>query len=133
MEKVFHVEILTPYGKYLSTDADYLSVKSGNGVLGILPHHAPLITNIEICKLVIKSGSETLKYAVGGGLMNIKEGTKVVLLVNSIERSDEIDVSRAEKAKDRAEKRIEEGDADVIRAKAALARALNRISVHEDL
>lgn len=133
MEKVFHVEILTPYGKYLSTDADYLSVKSGNGVLGILPHHTPLITNIEICKLVIKSGSETLKYAVGGGLMNIKEGTKVVLLVNSIERSDEIDISRAEKAKDRAEKRIKEGDADVIRAKAALARALNRISVHEDL
>ena len=129
----FHLDILTPYKKYMSKDITFMQIRNDDAVLGILPHHASLITNIEICKLVIKSGSETLKYAVGGGLMNIKEGTKVVLLVNSIERSDEIDVSRAEKAKDRAEKRIKEGDADVIRAKAALARALNRISVHEDL
>ena len=134
MEKVFHVEILTPYGKYLSTDAEFLSVKSGMGVLGILPNHAPLITTIEISKLVIKSGGETLKYAVSGGLMNIKKGTEVTLLVNTIERSDEIDVKRAQEAKERAEERLKSSDeVDVTRAKAALSRALNRISVHEDL
>lgn len=134
MEKTFRVDILTPYGKYLSTEAEFLSVKSEVGVLGILPNHAPLITTIEICKLVIKNHTETLKYAVSGGLMNIKEGTHVTLLVNAIERSDEIDVERATRAKERAESRLDKKDEfDVLRAKAALARALNRISVHEDV
>jgi F-type H+-transporting ATPase subunit epsilon len=61
--------------------------------------------------------------------MNIKENTEVILLVNSIERSDEIDVDRALKAKERAEKRLDEEMVDVTRAKASLARALNRIAV----
>ena len=134
MEKTFRVDILTPYGKYLSTDATFLSVKSSVGVLGILPKHAPLITTLEISKLVIKSETETLKYAISGGLMNIKEGTHVTLLVNSIERSDEIDINRALEAKKRAEERLEEKneETDIARAKIALARALNRISVHDE-
>ena len=129
MKSRFRVTISTPVGKYLQTDADYLSVTSSMGVLGILPNHAPLITNLEICELTIKSGNETLSYAIGGGLMNIKPGTDVVLLVNSIERSDEIDLDRALKAKKRAEERLNEETVDVTRAKASLARALNRIAV----
>ena len=129
MKDRFSVLISTPLGKYLQTEADYLSVTSGIGVLGILPNHAPLITNLEICELIIKSGNETLRYAISGGLMNIKEGTEVVLLVNSIERSDEIDIDRALKAKERAERRLEEEMVDATRAKASLARALNRIAV----
>ena len=129
MKNRFNVTISTPSGKYLKTEADYLSVTTSLGVLGILPNHAPLITNLEICELVIKSGNETLRYAISGGLMNIKEGTEVVLLVNSIERSDEIDVDRALKSKERAEQRLEEEMVDVARAKASLARALNRIAV----
>ena len=129
MEKTFKVTISTPLGTYLQTEADYLSVTSGIGVIGILPHHAPLITTLEICELTIKSGRETLSYAISGGLMNIKPGTEVVLLVNSIERSDEIDVDRAIKAKERAEKRLNDETMDVVRAKASLTRALNRIAV----
>ena len=129
MKNRFNVTISTPSGKYLKTEADYLSVTTSLGVLGILPNHAPLITNLEICELVIKSGNETLRYAISGGLMNIKEGTEVVLLVNSIERSDEIDVDRALKSKEHAEQRLEEEMVDVARAKASLARALNRIAV----
>ena len=129
MEKTFRVSISTPFGKYLQTNADFLKVTSSVGVLGILPNHAPLITTLEICELVIKSGNETLSYAISGGLMNIKPGTDVVLLVNSIERSDEIDVERAIQAKMRAEQRLNEEAVDVTRAKASIARALNRISV----
>ena len=129
MKNRFVVRISTPAGRYLQTEADYLSVTSSTGVLGILPNHAPLITNLEICELVIKSGNETLRYAISGGLMNIKEGTEVTLLVNTIERSDEIDVDRALKAKERAEKRLDEEMVDVTRANASLARALNRIAV----
>ena len=129
MNKSFRVSISTPYGKYLQTYADYLSVTTGNGVVGILYGHTPLITNLEICELIIKSGKETLSYAISGGLMNIKENDEIIILVNSIERSDEIDVERAIKAKERAEKRLEENDADLVRAKASLNRALNRIAV----
>ena len=134
MEKVFYVDILTPYGKYLSTDATFLSVKTGVGVIGILPNHAPLITTLEISKLVIKDNNDTLIYAIGGGILNIKKGTKVTLLVNSIESRDEIDIDRALKAKQRAEERLASSEeVDVTRAKIALSRALNRISVHDDL
>ena len=129
MDKSFRVSISTPFGKYLQTQAEYLSVTTGMGVLGILPNHAPLITNLEICELVIQSGKETLRYAIGGGLLNIKQNNDVVLLVNSIERSDEIDIERAIAAKLRAEEHLKDEEADIARAKAALNRALNRIAV----
>ena len=129
MEKSFKVTISTPYGKYLEADAEYLSVTTGIGVLGILPNHTSLITNLEVCELSIKSGKDTLSYAISGGLMNIKPNNEVVLLVNTIERSDEIDVNRAIESKNRAEQRLNEEGIDVVRAKASLARALNRIAV----
>ena len=133
MNKIFKVDILTPYGKYLSTNAEYLSVLTPKGVAGILPGHAELISTVEICKLTIKAGEQELSYAIGGGLMHIKEGTHVVLLLKSIERSDEIDLDRATQAKQRAEERLaaHDDEIDVVRAKASLARALNRISVYE--
>ena len=134
MNKIFHVDILTPYGKVLSTDAEFLSVLTASGVVGILPNHAPLITTVEISKLVIKAGEQKMIFAVGGGLMHIKEGTKVVLLLNSVERSDQIDIERANESKKRAEERLSHvtDEIDVLRAKASLARALNRISVYDD-
>ena len=134
MNKKFRVDILTPFGKYLSTDADYLSVSTSMGVIGILPNHAPLISTVEISKLEIRDGNSKLIFAVGGGLIHIKEGTNVVLLLDSIERSDEIDVARALEAKKRADDRLSRhsDDIDVARAKAALSRALNRLSVSNE-
>ena len=131
MEKSFKVEIYTPYGKYLVTDCDYLSVKTGMGMIGILPNHAPLISTLEISKLVIKNGGKEDSYAITGGVIHIKKDHTVVLLVDSIESKDEIDVSRALKAKERAMERLSalSNEIDVIRAKAALSRALNRLEV----
>ncbi len=136
MDKTFRVEILTPFGQYLSTDADYLSTTSAMGVIGILPNHAPLISTLEISKLVIrKNGQETI-YAIGGGVINIKKDHSVTLLVDSIERKDEIDKERALSSKERAERRLKENnndkDVDVQRAKASLLRALNRLSVSDN-
>ena len=131
MEKLFKVEIYTPYGKYLVTDCDYLSVKTGMGMIGILPNHAPLISTLEISKLVIKNGGREDSYAITGGVIHIKKDHTVVLLVDSIESKDEIDVSRALKAKERAMERLSalSNEIDVIRAKAALSRALSRLEV----
>lgn len=132
MDRKIHIEILTPYGKYLAMEADYLSVGSALGVIGILPNHAPLITTILTSKLSITSEKKTLNYAISGGLLHVKEGTVVTILANAIERSDEIDVQRAIDAQLRAENRLKESGVDVTRARAALARALNRINISKE-
>ena len=134
MDKLFKVEILTPFGQYLTTDADYLSTTSAMGVMGVLPNHAPLISTLEISKLIIRRNGKEYTYAIGGGVIHIKKDHSVTLLVESIERSDEIDVKRALSAKERAEKRLHENasEVDVQRAKASLLRALNRLSVSDN-
>ena len=130
----FKVEIFTPTGKYFSGESEFLSVTSSVAVLGILPDHAPLITTLEICKLTIKMHNKEFDYAIGGGVMHIKNDHSVILLVDSIERSDEIDINRAKEAQKRAEERLAKAnreEIDVKRAEASLARALNRISVYK--
>ena len=88
MDKLFKVEILTPFGQYLTTDADYLSTTSAMGVMGVLPNHAPLISTLEISKLIIRRNGKEYTYAIGGGVIHIKKDHSVTLLVESIERSD---------------------------------------------
>ena len=129
----FLLEILTPYGKYFDRYVEEIIVQTEDYTLGILPNHAPLISTLEVCKLTIKIAGKTYTYAISGGVIDIKKNTDVVLLLNSIERQDEIDILRAKAAKDRAEELLKHSDEiDVKRAKASLARALNRISVYEN-
>ena len=123
-----HLVILTPYGRYFEGDVEFLEVHSEKYNLGILPNHAPLISTLTISKMVIKAFGTTSTYAIGGGVINI-EKDKTTLILDSVERSDEIDLQRAQEAKKRAEERLNEETVDVTRAKASLARALNRIAV----
>ena len=134
MNQKLQIDVLTPYGRYLSIDADSLTISSSVGVLGITPNHSPLLTDVIICKMTIAFEGKKLSYAVSGGILNIKEAGKVTLLANAIERSDEIDISRAREAQKRAEERLATKDPnmDVARAEAALSRALNRISIKDE-
>ncbi len=97
----------------------------------MLYNHAPLLSSIGIgeVKLVDKKG-QTARYATSGGFVEVREN-KAMILAETAERSDEIDVARAEAARDRALKRLQErkSDTDVLRARAALARALNRLRI----
>ena len=131
MDKKLKVIIYTPFGLYLQTEADYLSTTSAVGVIGILPNHAPLVSTLEISKLVIKNNSEENIYAIGGGVIHIKKDRSVVLLLNSIESKDDIDVDRAYASKKRAEERLQSNSSEVEinRAKLSLLRANNRIDV----
>ena len=133
MVNSFNVEIYTPTGKYFAGNVNYLTVTSSVAVLGILPEHAPLITTLEICKLTIKINSKEFNYAIGGGVLHIKKDHSAVLLLDSIERSDEIDIDRAKEAQKRAEERLAKhsDEVDIKRAQIALAKALNRISVYK--
>ena len=130
MQETFHLVVLTPYARYLEGDATFLNVRSEDYDLGIYPGHAPLISTVSICKMIIRFGKEQYIYAVGGGIINI-EKEKITLILNSVERSDEIDIGRAEDAKKRAEDRLKVSseEVDVQRAKLALLRALNRLNV----
>lgn len=125
----FFVDIYTPFGHYLKTNATFLEVQSEDYLLGIMAGHAPLVSTLVISKMVIEIDSVRYIYAIGGGIINISENG-VILLLESVERSDEINLQRALEAQKRAEKRLsdlEDKTIDKNRAKLALARAINRI------
>ena len=127
----FHLDVLTPYKKYMSKDVTYLRVRNDDAILGILPGHAPIITTVNISEMMIKDENDKeMLFAVCGGLLSIKDNV-ATLMVNSIESQDEIDFERAIAAKDRAVRRLEEKleNLDVERAQLALLRATVRISL----
>ena len=130
--KTFLLEIYTPYGKYFDRYVDELVIQTEEYVLGILPNHAPLIAKVKTNKMEIVQNGERNCYANGEGLINVTK-EKVVLIVESIESKNEIDIDRAKDAKRRAEERLKEPlNIDVERATRALIRANNRISVYEN-
>ena len=130
--KTILLEIYTPYGKYLDSYIDELIVQTEEYVLGILPNHTPLIAKVKTSRMEIIQNGNKKCYAVGEGLVNVKKD-EIVLLLESIENKDEIDIDRARQAKGRAEARLNEPlNIDVDRAKRALIRANNRISVYEN-
>ena len=130
--KTFLLEIYTPYGKYFDRYVDKLVIQTEEYVLGILPNHAPLVAKVKTGKMEVVLSGERKIYANTEGLINVKKDG-VVLLVDSIERKDEIDIDRAKEAKKRAEERLKQPlNIDVERAIKALNRANNRISVYEN-
>ena len=130
--KTFLLEIYTPYGKYFDRYVDELVIQTEEYVLGILPNHAPLIAKVKTNKMEIIQNGERKCYANGEGLINVTS-EKVVLILESIEAKNEIDIDRARAAKKRAEERLKEPlNIDVDRATKALIRANNRIEIYED-
>ena len=129
--KSLQLLIYTPEGKEFDDEVDFVQVHTSDSYLGILPEHAPLISDVIISKQKIKKNGVDEAFAVGEGVLNVKHN-EVKLIVSSLERASEIDVDRALAAKQRAEERlsrVDSKDVDIARAKAALARALNRIAV----
>ena len=107
-----------------------MQVQSEEYTLGILPGHAPLISTVKVCELIIQREGKKNSFAVSGGVIKINDN-QIDLLVNAIESEDDIDLSRAEAAKQRAENRLnnKEESIDVTRAMLALQRANNRIKI----
>lgn len=101
-----------------------------DGVLGILPRHVPLITTLAPGELRVKRGGTEESLIVTGGFMEVTPD-KVLVLADAAERSDEIDLARAEEARRRAEERLAARTEmiDAVRAEAALRRAMIRIRI----
>ncbi|KRE94546.1 ATP synthase F1 subunit epsilon [Paenibacillus sp. Soil766] len=128
----FLLEIVTPERKVYAEQVSMVSVKGVQGELGILPNHIPLVTPLKIAPITVKkAGSKDAVIAVNGGFMEVRKD-KVVILAESAELPEQIDIDRARAAKERAEKRLAETKQDNVdfkRAEASLQRALNRIGV----
>lgn len=124
------LNIFTPTKKYLNAEIVYLNFSNGKYRLGITPNHSPIISTVDICIITIKmKDNQEYSYTVSGGIIYV-EKENITLLVNSIERSDEIDLNRAMEAKKRAEEKLLNKDLyDQKRANLSLLRAVNRISL----
>ncbi|NOU95042.1 F0F1 ATP synthase subunit epsilon [Paenibacillus sp. LMG 31456] len=126
----FLLEIVTPERKVYAEQVDMISVKGSEGELGILPNHIPLVTPLKIAPVIVKQNGQSHYIAVNGGFMEVRKD-KVVILAESAELPEQIDVDRAKEAKSRAEKRIasKQSETDLKRAELALLKAVNRIDV----
>lgn len=128
--KTLTVSVVTPDGPVLEDEYEMLSCKAESGELGILPGHIPLVAPLAINAVRLKRENKTDYVAVNGGFLEVRPD-KVTILAQSAEKSAEIDVDRAKRAKERAEKLLESNnpDIDVKRAQLALYRAINRLDV----
>lgn len=128
----FRLEIVTAERLCFSEDIISLVVPGAEGELGILPHHAPLMTMIQAGELVIKrpSGKEEIYWAITGGFLEVRP-EKVIILADACEMAEEIDIARAEEAKKRAEESIKNRVGDHALAEASLRRSLARLRVAE--
>lgn len=130
MPDTFQLEIVTPEKKVVDTAAEEVQIPGKNGYLGVLPGHAPLITELSVGEIIYRESSIEQKLAVAWGFAEVLPN-KVTILAETAERPAEIDVERARKAKQRAEQRLTSGDTsvDVERALDALHRAEARLDV----
>ena len=130
MADTFQLEIVTPEKLVVKEAAEEAQIPGLSGYLGILPGHAPLITELAVGVISYRASGETHNLAVAWGFMEVLPD-KVTILAEAAERPQEINVERAEKSKDRAEQRLKSNDPEVDydRAEDALQRAETRLKV----
>jgi F-type H+-transporting ATPase subunit epsilon len=128
-----HLEIITPERRVYEDDVDMVVAPASEGYVGILPHHVPLFTTLGPGEFKVKKGGVEEVLAVFGGFMDVR-GDRVVVLTDAAEPAEEIDASRAQQARERAQQVLAAGPAsaaDEQRARAELQRALVRLRVSE--
>lgn len=125
------LDIITPYGKIFSDEVDEVIAAGSEGEFGVLPQHIPFLTTLKIGMLTFRKGAETGYFFVNWGYAEVGPD-RVIILADSAEKSDRIDVNRAKEAMKRAEERLKQADThDHVRAAAALERAVMRIQIAE--
>jgi F-type H+-transporting ATPase subunit epsilon len=128
----FKLEIVTAERLVFSEDIDALVAWGVEGQLGILPHHAPLMTMLQPGDLMIRKDKKEEYLAISGGFLEVRPD-KVIILADACERVDEIDIARAEEAKKRAQETMISAPLSVEAgvAEAALRRSMARLKAAE--
>ena len=125
------LKIASPYREVLDVEVDEVIAPGEEGQFGVLPGHTPFLATVSVGQLIYRQGNQMKHVAVSHGYAEV-EYHQVIVLLDAAELSDEIDVDRAERARQRAEGRLAEispEDKDYFEEMAALDRAMNRISV----
>ncbi len=123
------LEIATPTRLAVTESVDEVVIPGSQGYFGVLPGHAPFLTTVGIGELMYRVGRDERYLAVSGGFAEVRND-KVIVLADTAERPEEIDRARAERARERAERRLAgrtDEELDYTRALAALARAVVRL------
>ena len=129
MADTIQLEVVTPERQVVDDQAEYIEIPALTGYIGVLPGHAPLIAELAVGEINYKTGSNVKRLAVAWGFAEVLP-QKVTILAETAERAEDIDVSRAQAAKQRAEDALRtagvEGNPE---AQAALQRATARLEV----
>ena len=127
----FLLQIVTAERMVFEGEVDIVNAPGSEGDLGLLPRHAPLMTTLRSGEIEVKQDKETYYFAVSGGFLEVRPD-HVIILADSAERADEIDLARAQEAIERAKSNLADKTnmgIDAAAAEAALARALVRVKV----
>ncbi len=127
------LEVVTPSKLVVSEEVDIATAPGADGAFGVMANHAPLLSTLKVGEMKYSKGNETVRMAISGGFCEVSNN-KMTVLAEAAERAEEIDVERALRAKERAERRLQEAQShrekiDIARAQAALTRALVRLAV----
>jgi F-type H+-transporting ATPase subunit epsilon len=125
-------EILTQERQLYNDAADIVVLPGLEGVMGILPNHSPLLTVLGFGEVVVRSAGEEEFFAIGGGFAEVQPD-RVIILADSAEQAEEIDVERALEARQRAEKAMAEGVPDDPMRYAQIEAALRRAQIRIDI
>lgn len=133
-KRKIELQIITPSRKLFDEQIDMAVIRTSSGDMGVMYDHEPVVTTLDLGVVRIQQNGEERRATLFGGFAEILPH-KVTILTDAAEWPDEIDVQRAKEAKERAEKRLAEkkqdSDHEILRAQAALRRALVRIEVGE--
>ncbi|OQX13348.1 MAG: F0F1 ATP synthase subunit epsilon [Desulfobulbaceae bacterium A2] len=129
------LEVVTPNGPVVSDEVDIVTAPGYDGEFGVLANHSLLLSTIKSGTLLYRKGNKSEHMMVSGGFCEVSDN-KITFLVESAERGTEIDVDRALRAKERAERRLAQSANQTekinrVRAEAALQRAMARIRTAE--
>lgn len=130
--KEFSLEIITPSKAAFTKNVTSVTVPGTKGNFQILYNHAPIISSLDVGEInIVENGNKVANFATSGGTIEVFNN-KVIILVETFERADQIDLKRAEESKKRAQERLrleKRKEFDQLRAEIALKKAINRIKI----
>lgn len=129
-DKQFKLEIITPEKVVYSADVEHVKAPGKNGYFGVKVNHIPFLTLLKIGELTVNSEKKNKLFAISGGIVEVADN-KMTILAETAEAAMDIDIDRAKRSQERAEKRLQEQQSETnqTRARASLMRAINRIHV----
>ena len=128
MDKIFELEIVTPISTVKYNDVSHLRAPSVNGLFGVLSGHIESVIALDIGEIKITTKNKIVRYSTSGGFADIDKN-KVLLVLETAESNEDIDIKRAEESLEKYTKLLKDGTSDIEKAKSSIQKAKNRISI----